>query len=181
MRRSDTPTRQTIETVWRIEAARLIGGLVRFVRSVDRAEDLAQDALLSALESWPETGIPDNPGAWLMTTAKHRAVDEGRRTAMMDAKHSELENAARVVDESRRGIARRARCRRCSATDAYRLSSRVVQGRARRVDAAVDSRAVDRRDCARLSRFGSDDGTTNCPREADAVGGQGTVRNPCWR
>ena len=92
MRRSDTPTRQTIETVWRIEAARLIGGLVRFVRSVDRAEDLAQDALLSALESWPETGIPDNPGAWLMTTAKHRAVDEGRRTAMMDAKHNELEN-----------------------------------------------------------------------------------------
>jgi RNA polymerase sigma-70 factor, ECF subfamily len=94
MRRSGTPTRQTIEAVWRIEAARLIGGLVRFVRSVDRAEDLAQDALLSALERWPKTGIPDNPGAWLMTTAKHRAVDEGRRTAMMDAKHSELEYAA---------------------------------------------------------------------------------------
>jgi RNA polymerase sigma factor (sigma-70 family) len=94
MRRSDTPTRQTIEAVWRIEAARLIGGLVRFVRSVDRAEDLAQDALLSALQRWPETGIPDNPGAWLMTTAKHRAVDEGRRTAMMDAKHRELEYAA---------------------------------------------------------------------------------------
>src|ERR1700730_10023640 len=94
MRRSGTPTRQTIEAVWRIEAARLIGGLVRFVRSVDRAEDLAQDALLSALERWPKTGIPDNPGAWLMTTAKHRAVDEGRRTAMMDAKHSELEYGA---------------------------------------------------------------------------------------
>jgi len=59
-----------------------------------RAEDLAQDALLSALERWPETGIPDNPGAWHMTTAKHRVVDEGRRTAMMDAKHSELEYAA---------------------------------------------------------------------------------------
>jgi RNA polymerase sigma-70 factor (ECF subfamily) len=94
MRGSGTPTRQTIEAVWRIEAARLIGGLVRFVRSVDRAEDLAQDALLSALERWPKTGIPDNPGAWLMTTAKHRAVDEGRRTAMMNAKHSELEYAA---------------------------------------------------------------------------------------
>jgi RNA polymerase sigma-70 factor (ECF subfamily) len=94
MRRSDTPTRQTIEAVWRIEAARLIGGLVRFVRSVDRAEDLAQDALLSALQRWPETGIPDNPGAWLMTTAKHRAVDEGRRAAMMDAKHGELGYAA---------------------------------------------------------------------------------------
>ncbi len=94
MHGSDTPTRKTIEAVWRIEAARLIGGLVRFARSVDRAEDLAQDALLSALERWPETGIPDNPGAWLMTTAKHRAVDEGRRAAMMDAKHSELEHAA---------------------------------------------------------------------------------------
>ncbi len=94
MHGSDTPTRRTIEAVWRIEAARLIGGLVRFVRSVDRAEDLAQDALLAALERWPESGIPDNPGAWLMTTAKHRAVDEGRRTAMMDAKHQELEHAA---------------------------------------------------------------------------------------
>src|SRR3984957_2206160 len=80
--------------VWRIEAARLVGGLVRFVRSVDRAEDLAQEALLSALERWPETGIPDNPGAWLMTTAKNRAVDEGRRTAMMDAKHRDLEYAS---------------------------------------------------------------------------------------
>ena len=94
MCRSGTSTRQTIEAVWRIEAARLIGGLVRFVRSVDRAEDLAQDALLSALQHWPMTGIPDNPGAWLMTTAKHRAVDEGRRTAMMDAKHNELEYSA---------------------------------------------------------------------------------------
>lgn len=94
MRGSDAPTRKTIEAVWRIEAARLIGGLVRFVRSVDRAEDLAQEALLSALERWPETGIPDNPGAWLMTTAKNRAVDEGRRTAMMNAKHTELEDAA---------------------------------------------------------------------------------------
>jgi RNA polymerase sigma-70 factor, ECF subfamily len=101
MHRSDTPTRKIIGTVWRIEAARLIGGLARFVRSVDRAEDLAQDALLAALERWPETGIPDNPGAWLMTTAKHRAVDEGRRTAMMDAKHSELEfaSASRMVPD----------------------------------------------------------------------------------
>jgi predicted RNA polymerase sigma factor len=90
MREPNAPTRQTIETVWRIEAARLIGGLVRFVRSVDRAEDLAQEALLTALERWPETGIPDNPGAWLMTTAKNRAVDEGRRTVIMDAKHREM-------------------------------------------------------------------------------------------
>jgi RNA polymerase sigma factor (sigma-70 family) len=86
-------TRKVIETVWRIEAARLIGGLARQVRDVDRAEDLAQEALLAALERWPETGIPDNPGAWLMTTAKHRAIDEGRRRSMMDGKHGELEFA----------------------------------------------------------------------------------------
>lgn len=85
------PTRKAIETVWRIEAAQLIGGLVRFVRDVARAEDLAQEALLAALERWPETGIPDNPGAWLMTTAKNRAVDEGRRLAMLREKHEEIE------------------------------------------------------------------------------------------
>ena len=87
-------TRTTIETIWRIEAARLIGGLVRFVRDVDLAEDLAQEALVTALERWPVTGIPDNPGAWLMTTAKHRAVDAGRRRAMMDDKHGEIERTA---------------------------------------------------------------------------------------
>ncbi len=89
--REPAPTRKAIEAVWRIEAARLIGGLVRYVRDVDRAEDLAQEALLAALERWPESGIPDNPGAWLMTTAKHRAVDEGRRRSMMERKHVELE------------------------------------------------------------------------------------------
>jgi RNA polymerase sigma-70 factor (ECF subfamily) len=82
--------RATIETIWRIEAPRLLGGLVRFVRDVDRAEDLAQEALLIALERWPEMGIPANPGAWLMTTAKNRAVDAGRRRTMMDVKHGEI-------------------------------------------------------------------------------------------
>jgi RNA polymerase sigma-70 factor, ECF subfamily len=91
---SDALTRPTIEAVWRIEAARLIGGLVRFVRDVDRAEDLAQDALVAALERWPETGIPDNPGAWLMATAKNRAVDAARRRAMMDGKHAEIARTA---------------------------------------------------------------------------------------
>lgn len=91
---SDTPTRRAIEAVWRVEAARLIGGLVRIARDVDRAEDLAQEALLVALERWPTIGIPDNPGAWLMTTAKHRALDERRRRAMVEAKHGELERSA---------------------------------------------------------------------------------------
>jgi RNA polymerase sigma-70 factor, ECF subfamily len=94
MRESDTPTRNAIAAVWRIEAARLIGGLVRFVRDVDRAEDLAHEALLTAMQCWPETGIPENPGAWLMATAKNRAVDEARRRAMMDEKHAEIERTA---------------------------------------------------------------------------------------
>ena len=91
---SEALTRTTIEAVWRIEAARLIGGLVRFVRDVDLAEDLAQEALVTALERWPETGLPDNPGAWLMTTAKRRAVDAWRRRAMIDGKHREIERSS---------------------------------------------------------------------------------------
>lgn len=94
MRDSDGPSRKAIEAVWRIEAARLIGGLVRLVRDVDHAEDLAQEALLTALERWPEMGIPANPGAWLMTTAKNRAIDEGRRRAVMTQKHGEVERGA---------------------------------------------------------------------------------------
>jgi len=94
MHESDALTRTTIETIWRIEAARLIGGLVRVVRDVDRAEDLAQEALVAALERWPQSGVPDNPGAWLMTTAKHRAVDAARRRAMIDDKHREIGRTA---------------------------------------------------------------------------------------
>jgi len=75
----EAATRSAVEAVWRIESARLIGGLVRIVRDVGLAEDLAQEALLAALVRWPETGIPDNPGAWLMATAKNRAIDELRR------------------------------------------------------------------------------------------------------
>src|SRR3954464_929041 len=86
----NTATRKAIEAVWRIESARLIGGLVRVVRDVGAAEDLAQEALLTALERWPETGIPDNPGAWLMATAKNRAIDQLRRGKRVEEKHAEL-------------------------------------------------------------------------------------------
>jgi RNA polymerase sigma-70 factor (ECF subfamily) len=79
-----------IEAVWRIESARLIAGLARIVRDVGLAEDLAQDALVAALQSWPSSGVPENPGAWLMTTAKHRAIDGLRRGAMQERKHQEL-------------------------------------------------------------------------------------------
>jgi RNA polymerase sigma factor (sigma-70 family) len=85
-----TDTHRTIDAVWRIESARLIAGLTRIVRDVGLAEDLAQDALVAALERWPETGIPDKPGAWLMATAKHRAIDQLRRDKMLERKHVEV-------------------------------------------------------------------------------------------
>jgi RNA polymerase sigma factor (sigma-70 family) len=84
-------TRRAVEAVWRIESARLIGGLVRIVRDVALAEDLAQGALVTAMEQWPASGIPENPGAWLMATAKNRAIDELRRSQMQGRKHKEIE------------------------------------------------------------------------------------------
>jgi RNA polymerase sigma factor (sigma-70 family) len=81
---------RAIDAVWRIESARLIAGLTRLVHDVGLAEDLAQDALLVALEKWPETGIPDNPGAWLMATAKRRGIDQLRRGKMAERKHGEI-------------------------------------------------------------------------------------------
>ena len=85
-----TDTHSAIDAVWRIESARLIAGLARIVRDIGLAEDLAQDALVAALEQWPESGVPDNPGAWLMATAKHRAIDRLRRGTMLERKHEEL-------------------------------------------------------------------------------------------
>src|ERR1700730_3591634 len=82
--------RRAIDAVWRIESARLIAGLARIVRDVGVAEELAQDALVAALEQWPESGIPENPGAWLMGTAKHRAIDFLRRGNVLDRKHEDL-------------------------------------------------------------------------------------------
>ncbi len=81
---------RTIDAVWRIESARLIAGLARMLRDVGLAEELAQDALVIALEKWPQTGVPDNPGAWLMATAKHRAIDRLRRSKLQQRKHEEL-------------------------------------------------------------------------------------------
>src|SRR3954471_9161472 len=85
-----TDTHRAIDAVWRIESARLIAGLARIVRDVGVAEDLAQDALVVALEKWPESGVPDNPGAWLMAAAKHRAIDGMRRHANLRRKTQEL-------------------------------------------------------------------------------------------
>src|SRR5205809_3145513 len=87
---ADQRAADAIDAVWRIESARLIAGLARIVGDIGVAEDLAQDALVAALEQWPESGVPDNPGAWLMATAKHRAIDHLRRGKMQDKKHEHL-------------------------------------------------------------------------------------------
>ena len=102
-----TDIHRTIDAVWRIESARLIAALARMVRDVGVAEELAQDALVVALERWPEAGIPDNPGAWLMATAKHRAIDRLRRNKLQWSKHAEIareledqqDMAASVLDD----------------------------------------------------------------------------------
>jgi RNA polymerase sigma-70 factor, ECF subfamily len=85
-----TDVQRTIDAVWRIESARLIAGLARIVRDIGLAEELAQDALVAALEQWPQSGVPDNPGAWLMASARHRAIDLLRRRTLLERKHDEL-------------------------------------------------------------------------------------------
>lgn len=97
---ADAETHRTIETVFRIERARLIGGLARIVRDMDRAEELAQDALVAALAEWPRAGVPQNPGAWLMAAAKRRAIDGLRRDKMLARKHEEI---ARDLDGEQDG------------------------------------------------------------------------------
>jgi RNA polymerase sigma factor (sigma-70 family) len=96
---ASSDARRAIEAVWRIESPRLIAGLARSVRDIGLAEDLAQDALVAALEQWPESGVPDNPAAWLMATAKRRAIDRWRRSEMADRKHEELGRALATEEE----------------------------------------------------------------------------------
>jgi RNA polymerase sigma factor (sigma-70 family) len=90
---------RTIDAVWRIESAKLIAALARIVRDVGLAEDLAQDALVIALEQWPESGVPDKPGAWLMATAKHRAIDRIRRNVALERKHEEIGRELEIRQE----------------------------------------------------------------------------------
>jgi len=97
-----TETHRAIDAVWRIESPRLIAGLARMVRDVGLAEDLAQDALVVALERWPESGIPDNPGAWLMATAKRRGIDLLRRAKRLESKREEL---GREIESRREAVA----------------------------------------------------------------------------
>ncbi len=95
-----TATHRAIDAVWRIESARIIAALARIVRDVGLAEELAQDALVAALEQWPGSGVPDNPGAWLMATAKHRALDHFRRSKLLERKHEQLGRELNSQQES---------------------------------------------------------------------------------
>jgi RNA polymerase sigma factor (sigma-70 family) len=97
---SATDINRVVEAVWRMESAKVIAGLARIVHDVSLAEDLAQDALLAALERWPTTGVPDNPGAWLTATAKHRSIDQLRRHAMLERKHAQLGHELESLRES---------------------------------------------------------------------------------
>jgi RNA polymerase sigma factor (sigma-70 family) len=96
-----TDTKRAIDAVWRIESPRLIAGLTRMVRDIGLAEELAQDALVAALETWPQAGVPQNPGAWLMATAKRRAIDVLRRGKMQERKHEEI---GRELEAEERGV-----------------------------------------------------------------------------
>jgi RNA polymerase sigma factor (sigma-70 family) len=95
-----TDTHRAIDAVWRIEQAKLIAGLARMVRDVGIAEDLAQEALVAALEQWPKSGIPERPGAWLMASAKHRAIDLFRRNKLLERKHRELGHDLKIEQET---------------------------------------------------------------------------------
>src|SRR5258708_21786366 len=94
-----TDIHRAIDAVWRIESPRLIAGLARMVRDVGLAEDLAHDALVAALEQWPVSGVPDNPGAWLMTIGKRRAIDQFRRAERLERKHEELGRQIKTEQE----------------------------------------------------------------------------------
>ena len=97
---SDAETSRVIDAVWRMESAKVIAVLTRMVRDVGLAEELAHDALVAALERWPQTGVPDNPAAWLMATAKHRAIDHFRRNKLLERKHQELGREMKSAEES---------------------------------------------------------------------------------
>jgi RNA polymerase sigma-70 factor (ECF subfamily) len=100
---TDPDAHRAIDAVWRIESPKLIAGLTRIVRDVGLAEDLAQDALVAALEQWPESGVPAKPGAWLMATAKHRAIDRLRRDARLERKHQEIGREMEVQEGQQEG------------------------------------------------------------------------------
>ena len=155
-------THDAIDAVWRIEAPKLIAGLARIVRDIGVAEDLAQDALVAALEQWPEAGVPRNPGAWLMGVAKHRAIDAFRRRCL-ERKHEELGANSRNGRTSSLISMPPSTTRATIFTPSSPRAIRSCRLRARRACAAA--RRVDhRRDRAGVSRLRTDHRPTHRAR-----------------
>ena len=172
---------RAIEAVWRLESARIIAGLAGLLRDVGLAEELAQDALVAALEQWPADGIPANPGAWLMLTARHRAIDRIRRNERLAGKLNllgrELETGAherprRVRRRPGRGQDRR----RPAAADVHLLPSGAVHRGEDRADPAPARRPDHRGDRPRVPGRGADDRQADRAGQADAGQQAGPVR-----
>ena len=133
----EADVKRTIDAIWRIESARLIAGLARIVRDVGLAEDLAQEAFVAALEQWPESGVPERPGAWLMATAKHRAIDRLRRANLHERKLADLLRELERSGDRDPGPHRR----RSAAADIHDVPSRSLGRCAGGADAAAPWRA----------------------------------------
>ena len=123
-------SRRTVAAIWRIESARLIAALARLVNDVGLAEDLAQDALVAALEQWPVEGVPDNPGAWLMTVAKRRAIDWVRRDQARERKYAELSRQLEVEQAMSAADVTAAAALIACSTSSCLLSSAYLRSRA---------------------------------------------------
>jgi hypothetical protein len=172
---SDSATRRAIEAAFRIESARL---LARIVRDVGVAEELAQDPLVAALAQWPATGVPTNPGAWLMTTAKHHAINHVRRQQIVGAQARELGAGAGERERRRRGAGARRRRGRAAAPGVHRLSPRAGRRGARGADPAPARRPLHRRAGARLPGLGANRGAAVGAREANPAGRARAVEVP---
>ena len=162
---------RAIDAVWRIESPRIIAGLARMVRDVGVAEDLAQDALVAALEQWPQSGVPDNPGAWLMAAAKHRAIDHFRRNARLERKHEEL---GREMEEKEMAVPDFAAALDDNVGDDllrlsfYLLPSGASERRACGAYIALARRIDHGGNRAGVFSAGADCGAAHCAGEADA-------------
>ena len=179
-------THRAIDAVWRIESARLIAGLTRMVHDVGLAEELAQDALVAALEQWPESGVPDNPGAWLMAIAKRRAIDQFRRRETLDRKVTEIGRDLETQEppDRRAGLRRdpQQHLRRPAAAGVHLLPPGPVHRGQGGAHAAAARRADHRGDRPRVPHPGADDraadraGQEDPRPEEDPVRGAGRER-----
>ena len=164
----DADGRAAVERVFREEYGRLIASLVRRFGDIDIAEEAAGEALVAALEKWPDSGVPPNPGGWLTTTAGNRAIDRIRREKQRDAKH---QAALMIYDDTAHRAHRTGRGRPVAAA-VHLLPPGARAGGADRADAAAARRADRARDRAGVPRARDHDGAADHPREAEDRGGE---------